>query len=47
MRVEYLEIVTEAVDAVCAARAAEQGVAFTDPIPDLGNAGCGPKMAAK
>jgi len=38
MRVEYLEIVTEAVDAVCAARAAEQGVAFTDPIPDLGNA---------
>jgi len=37
MRVHYLEIVTESVDAVCAAYAATHGVDFGQPDPGLGN----------
>lgn len=38
MRIHYLEIVTEDVDAVCAAYAAASGLEFGDPDPGLGNA---------
>lgn len=38
MRIHYLEIVTEQVDAVCAAYAAAHGVQFGQPVPGLGNA---------
>lgn len=38
MQVDYLEIVTPDVDAVCAAYAAAHGVEFSEPKPGLGNA---------
>jgi uncharacterized protein len=38
MRVQYLEIVTREVDAVCAAYAAANGVEFGGPDAGLGNA---------
>lgn len=38
MRIHYLEIVTNDVDAVCAGYAAAGGLAFGDPDPGLGNA---------
>lgn len=38
MQIHYLEIVTEEVDAVCAAYAAADGVQFRQPDPGLGNA---------
>jgi len=41
-QVQYLEIVTEDVDAVCAAYAAAGGLEFGDPVPELGNARTAP-----
>ena len=38
MTVQYLEIVTENVEATCANLAAVHGVTFGDPVPMLGNA---------
>ncbi|MBT8484296.1 MAG: hydroxylase [Phycisphaerae bacterium] len=38
MHVEYLEIVTKDVDAMCASCADLHGVRFSDPVPTLGNA---------
>jgi predicted enzyme related to lactoylglutathione lyase len=38
MHVHYLEIVTDRVDAVCAAYAASSGVTFGEPDATLGNA---------
>lgn len=38
MQIQYLEIVTKDVDAVCAAYAATSGVKFGEPDPGLGNA---------
>lgn len=38
MKVQYLEIVTEDVDSVCAAYAAASGMEFGEPDPLLGNA---------
>lgn len=38
MQIQYLEIVTPAVDETCAAQAALQGAIFSDPIAELGNA---------
>jgi predicted enzyme related to lactoylglutathione lyase len=38
MQVHYLEIVTDQVDAVCAAYAESSGVAFGEPEAALGNA---------
>ena len=38
MQIEYLEIVTHGVDAVCAAYQAAHGVAFGEPDPGLGHA---------
>ena len=38
MQIHYLEIVTGAVDAVCAAYAAAAGVSFGEPDAGLGNA---------
>lgn len=38
MRFHYIEIVTEEVDAVCAAYAAANGVEFGEPVTELGNA---------
>ena len=38
MRIHYLEIVTEGVDAVCAAYVAANGLAFGDPDAGLGGA---------
>ncbi len=38
MEIPYLELVTPDVDAVCATYAAALGVAFGDPVPELGNA---------
>lgn len=38
MRIHYLEIVTDEVDAVCAAYAATSGVQFGEPDARLGNA---------
>lgn len=38
MQIQYLEIVTKEVDAVCAAYAATNGVQFGEPNPGLGNA---------
>jgi predicted enzyme related to lactoylglutathione lyase len=38
MRIQYLEIVTKEVDAVCAAYAAAIGVQFGEPDAGLGNA---------
>jgi predicted enzyme related to lactoylglutathione lyase len=38
MQVEYLEIVTKDVDAVCATYAKLHGVTFSEPDPGLGNA---------
>ena len=38
MQIHYLEIVTEQVDAVCAAYAASNGVQFGEPDGGLGNA---------
>jgi predicted enzyme related to lactoylglutathione lyase len=38
MQIRYLEIVTPEVDANCAALEKEHGVAFSDPVPELGNA---------
>ena len=38
LTVQYLEIVTPAVDATCEALAAAHGVVFSDPIAGLGNA---------
>ncbi|MEL6330093.1 MAG: hydroxylase [Planctomycetota bacterium] len=38
MTVQYLEIVTPAVAETCEALAAAHGVAFGDPIPELGGA---------
>lgn len=37
MKIQYLEIVTRDVDAVCAAYSS-QGAQFGDPVPELGNA---------
>lgn len=38
MQIHYLEIVTNDVDAVCAAYAAANGLQFSDPDAGLGNA---------
>lgn len=38
MNVHYLEIVTPDVDGVCAMYAAADGVTFSEPIAELGNA---------
>lgn len=38
MQIDYLEIVTPEVDAVCATYAAVHGVRFGEPLPGLGNA---------
>ncbi len=38
MKIQYLEIVTKEVDAVCAAYAATNGVKFGEPDAGLGNA---------
>ena len=38
MIVQYLEIVTPAVDETCAALAAAHGASFSEPVPELGNA---------
>ncbi len=38
MKIQYLEIVTKEVDAVCAAYAAAHKVQFSEPDPGLGNA---------
>lgn len=38
MKIQYLEVVTRDVDAVCAAYAAASGAAFGDPDAGLGNA---------
>ncbi len=38
MQVQYLEIVTPAVDKTCEALAAAHGVVFSKPVPELGNA---------
>ena len=38
MVVQYLEIVTPAVEATCQALAEAHGVEFSDPIPEFGNA---------
>jgi predicted enzyme related to lactoylglutathione lyase len=38
MQIHYLEIVTEEVDAVCAAYAKVNGVQFGKPVVELGNA---------
>ncbi len=38
MRIEYLEIVTREVDAVCAAYTAAYGARFGEPVAALGNA---------
>lgn len=38
MQIQYLEIVTRDVDAVCAAYSAANGVQFGEPDPRLGNA---------
>lgn len=38
MRIQYLEVVTNDVDAVCAAYAATHTVQFGDPVAGLGNA---------
>jgi len=38
MKIQYLEIVTKEVDAVCAAYSASHHVKFGDPDPGLGNA---------
>ncbi|MGD1916552.1 MAG: VOC family protein [Phycisphaerales bacterium] len=38
LNVHYLEIVTPSVQETCEALAAAHGVAFSDPIPELGNA---------
>ncbi len=38
MQIQYLEIVTKEVDAVCAAYAAADGVTFGEPDAGLGNA---------
>ena len=42
MHIHYLEIVTDQVDAVCAAYAASSGVAFGEPDAALGNARTAP-----
>jgi len=38
MHLHYLEFVTHNVDSVCAAFAKANNVAFSEPIPELGNA---------
>ena len=38
MQIQYLEIVTKEVDAVCAAYASANGVKFSEPDAGLGNA---------
>ena len=38
MPIQYLEVVTEEVDAVCAAYGAATGLEFGEPDPGLGNA---------
>jgi predicted enzyme related to lactoylglutathione lyase len=38
MQIQYLEIVTKEVDAVCAAYASANGVQFSEPDAGLGNA---------
>jgi uncharacterized protein len=38
MQIQYLEIVTRNVDAVCAAYSSANGVQFGEPVPGLGNA---------
>lgn len=38
MRTDYLEIVTNDVNAVCAAYSAAHAVVFSDPVAGLGNA---------
>jgi uncharacterized protein len=38
VKIQYLEIVTKEVDAVCTVYAAANGVQFGDPDPGLGNA---------
>ena len=38
IHVQYLEIVTPAVDATCEALAKAHGVEFSEPVPELGNA---------
>lgn len=42
MRIHYLEIVTEDVDAMCAVYAAANGLEFGEPDPGLGNARTAP-----
>lgn len=38
MRIGYLEIVSDAVEATCAALEEVHGVRFSDPVPELGGA---------
>ena len=38
LTIQYLEIVTPALDETCAILAKTHGVVFSDPIPELGNA---------
>ncbi|MEM8835198.1 MAG: hydroxylase [Planctomycetota bacterium] len=38
MKIQYLEVVTPAVDETCKALAEAHGVTFSDPVPELGNA---------
>lgn len=38
MKIQYLEIVTKDVDAVCAAYASAHNVKFGEPVAELGNA---------
>ncbi len=38
MKIQYLEIVTKDVEAMCAAYAAAHGMRFSEPVAELGNA---------
>ncbi|CAB9518687.1 expressed unknown protein [Seminavis robusta] len=38
MKIEYLEMVTPDVDALCKIQATIHGIEFGDPVPNLGNA---------
>lgn len=42
MQIQYLEVVTKNVDAVCAAYSAINGVKFGEPVAELGNARTAP-----
>ena len=42
MQIHYLEVVTKELEAVCAAYSAANGIEFSDPVPELGNARTAP-----